>query len=155
MRCSNCGAELREGATFCQECGTPVTKEKKYSSSGDYVLVSGTEIDLEEKTDLYKMARDSLIKAIIVAIFGWVPLLPFFIGIPVISKHSEIKQLLSKYDNETNIVNVMLTDRIRWADFAAFLICLLAVILLALLLLLWLTVGSLVSSFSRNFGYFF
>lgn len=36
MRCVRCGAEMREGDSFCQKCGTPVEGQKSVSSSADF-----------------------------------------------------------------------------------------------------------------------
>ena len=30
MRCSKCGAELRDGVAFCRECGTKVEKKIRF-----------------------------------------------------------------------------------------------------------------------------
>ena len=37
-KCSNCGAELQEGAVFCQKCGTPVQAAPAAAPSGERVI---------------------------------------------------------------------------------------------------------------------
>lgn len=36
MRCTNCGAELYEGTSFCTSCGTPVSAPAAYDMGNDY-----------------------------------------------------------------------------------------------------------------------
>ncbi|MCQ2245093.1 MAG: zinc-ribbon domain-containing protein, partial [Bacteroidaceae bacterium] len=38
MKCSSCGAEIKEGAEFCVVCGKPLPKRKKCPKCGTEVL---------------------------------------------------------------------------------------------------------------------
>lgn len=46
MKCEKCGAELKENASFCEECGAPVEKKEE-----DIVLESEEEVKTEESSE--------------------------------------------------------------------------------------------------------
>ena len=155
MICKNCGAELREGSTFCHECGFPVETNNGYYQN-PYVLVSGTEINLEEKLDVYRKTRNLLYKSIVILIFFWVPLLPIIEGIVAISNYTDIKQELKDYDFETNIINVMLTDKIKLTGFLSMIFTVIAMLTQIIVIIAIIAISALISSFSgfSSFGGF-
>lgn len=111
MKCNNCGTELRENATFCHVCGCPTNSGS--SSNNPYVLVTGSKIDLDEKTEIYQKA-----KAYYYKVFYNMPfksLLPI-IGLKyineLIEKVESTEQKLYSFSNQENIINAILTDLI-------------------------------------------
>ena len=111
MKCRYCGAELREGTLFCHQCGHPVKKEKK-TSDNPYVIVSGSEIDLDEKTEIYQKAKLLFLKAIRPPFKAYIPILGLSYLAGLYNKVRETEDKLLSFDNQENIVNAILTDMI-------------------------------------------
>ena len=154
MICKNCGVELREGSTFCHECGFPVESQNGYYKTS-YVLVSGTEINLEEKVDVYKKARSLLYESIVILVFFWVPLLPIIERVIAISNYREVCRNLAAFDNETNVVNIMLTERIRLTSFISMIISVVAMLSQIFVIILIIAIVGLASSISSFVGFGF
>ena len=155
MKCKKCGTELREGATFCHECGLPVKQDNPTTDGKSYVLVTGSEINLDGKTSSYKRVRDSFYKSILILVFWFVPLLPFILGVPIITDYLDVKSLLSHYDNETNIVNVFITDSIRLTSFISFVFTIVAIIAQLAAIILYIAIRSFISNATQGFSFLF
>ncbi len=108
MKCKNCGAELREDTSFCHECGYPINKTNR---SGDaYVMVTGSKIDLDEKTEIYQKTKELYYKAMTPPFRAIIPI----IGLSVINNRiyeiEQVERKLLSFENQENIINAILTD---------------------------------------------
>ena len=111
MKCRYCGAQLREGTTFCYECGRPVYDIEKQNDS-PYVLITGSKIDLDEKTEIYQTAKYLYFKLIRRPFISYIPILGLSYLLELKAEETEAEDKLFSFKNQENIVNAILTDLI-------------------------------------------
>ena len=111
MKCRYCGAQLREGTTFCHECGRPVYDNEKQNDN-PYVLITGSKIDLDEKTEIYQKAKYLYFKLIRRPFISYIPILGLSYLLELKAEETEAEDKLLSFKNQENIVNAILTDLI-------------------------------------------
>lgn len=111
MKCRYCGAELRKGTTFCHECGRPVYNNEKLNDN-PYVLITGSKIDLDEKTEIYQKAKYLYYKLIRRPFISYIPILGLSYLLELKEEETEAEDKLFSFKNQENIINAILTDLI-------------------------------------------
>ena len=153
MKCERCGAELRPGATFCHECGNP-TRVNNNNNNSSYVVIKGSEINLDEKTNAYRLSNEMLIKAVFMMAFSLVPIVPLVLAITIIPKYSEVKTYLVKYQFEKNILDAMITNNIKTKSVVSFVLAIMTLVFHIIALIVIILLFSAASRFMSYFRYF-
>ena len=109
MKCRYCGAQLREGTTFCHECGRPIYANDSQTDN-PYVLITGSKIDLNEKTEIYQKAKTLYLKTIQLPFTAFIPIFGLSYLRELEREVIEAEDKLLSFENQENIVNAILTD---------------------------------------------